>query len=228
MLPRMAFAQDKKLKVAAIFATPIEEPWDHQIHVALQEAETELGIEYKWSEKVQTADFGRVMREYAQGGYELVLGDAFAAERELRRTAKEFPESRVPVRVRRRAGRAQFRRVRQLDPRAGLPVRPDRRQDVEVERRRRRRRDGHSRGQPAGQRLLLRRQAGQSRHQEEGHLHRLVLRSAQGQGGRDRADRRRRRRDLCRALRRHRGGGGKEDLRDLQHVRPVEPGARTR
>ena len=93
MLPRFAFAQDKKVKVAAVFATPIEEPWDHQIHVALQKAEKELGIEYKWSEKVQTADFGRVMREYAQGGYDLVMGDAFAAERESRRTAKQFPKT---------------------------------------------------------------------------------------------------------------------------------------
>ena len=92
MLPGNAFAKDK-LKVAAIFATPIEEPWDNQIHVALQKAEKELGIEYKWSEKVQTADFSRVMREYAQGGYQLVLGDAFAAERESRRTAKQFPKT---------------------------------------------------------------------------------------------------------------------------------------
>jgi basic membrane protein A and related proteins len=90
-MPGVAFGQDK-LKVAAIFATPIEEPWDHQIHVALQQAEKEQGIEYKWSEKVQTADFSRVMREYATGGYKLILGDAFAAERESRRTAKEFPE----------------------------------------------------------------------------------------------------------------------------------------
>ena len=82
-LPLSAAAKDKKLKVAAIFATPIEEPWDHQIHVALQRAEKELGIEYKWSEKVEAADFSRVMREYAQGGYELVLGDAFAAELSL-------------------------------------------------------------------------------------------------------------------------------------------------
>jgi len=29
-----ALGEDKKLKVASIFATPIEEPWDHQIHVA--------------------------------------------------------------------------------------------------------------------------------------------------------------------------------------------------
>ena len=93
MLPGAAFAKDKKLKVAAIFATPIEEPWDNQIHVALQKAEKELGIEYKWSEKVQTADFSRVMREYAQGGYQLVLGDAFAAERESRKTAKQFPKT---------------------------------------------------------------------------------------------------------------------------------------
>lgn len=93
MLPGAAFATGKKLKVAAIFATPIEEPWDNQIHVALQKAEKELGIEYKWSEKVQTADFSRVMREYAQGGYQLVLGDAFAAERESRRTAKQFPKT---------------------------------------------------------------------------------------------------------------------------------------
>src|SRR6202007_118544 len=62
------------------------------IHVALQQAESEGSIEYKWSEKVQTADFSRVMREYATGGYQLILGDAFAAERESRRTAKEFPE----------------------------------------------------------------------------------------------------------------------------------------
>ena len=90
-LPIRTFAQDK-LKVAAIFATPIEEPWDHQIHVALQKAAKTGDIDYKWSEKVETADFGRVMREYAQGGYKLVMGDAFAAERESRRTAKQFAD----------------------------------------------------------------------------------------------------------------------------------------
>jgi basic membrane lipoprotein Med (substrate-binding protein (PBP1-ABC) superfamily) len=91
-LPGWVFAEGEKLKVAAIFATPIEEPWDNQVHVALQKAAKELDIDYKWSEKVQTADFSRVMREYAQGGYQLVLGDAFAAERESRRTAKQFPK----------------------------------------------------------------------------------------------------------------------------------------
>ncbi len=83
---------DEPMKVAAIFATPIEEPWDNQIHVALLKAAKEMGIAYKWSEKVGAADFSRVMAEYANGGYQLVLGDAFAAEREARRTAKQFPK----------------------------------------------------------------------------------------------------------------------------------------
>ena len=56
-----ALAQDK-LRVAAVFETPIEEPWVNQIHVALQQAAEELGIEYTWSESVKSADFARVMR----------------------------------------------------------------------------------------------------------------------------------------------------------------------
>jgi basic membrane lipoprotein Med (substrate-binding protein (PBP1-ABC) superfamily) len=85
-------AAQEKLKVAAVFETPIEEPWVNQIHVALQQAEQELGIEYTWSESVKSADFARVMREYAEGGYDLVMGDAFGAERIARRVAKDFPD----------------------------------------------------------------------------------------------------------------------------------------
>ena len=82
----------EKLKVAAIFSTPIEEPWDNQIHVALLKAEKELGIQYKWAENVQSSDYQRVLREFARGGYQLITGDAFAAEDIARRVAKEFPK----------------------------------------------------------------------------------------------------------------------------------------
>ena len=82
----------EKLKVAAIFSTPIEEPWVNQIHVALQRAEKELGIDYKWAENVQSADYQRVLRQFARDGYKLITGDAFAAEDVARRVAKEFPD----------------------------------------------------------------------------------------------------------------------------------------
>ncbi len=82
----------EKLKVAAVFETPIEEPWVNQIHVALKQAEKEFGIEYTWSESVKAADFSRVMHEYAQGGYQLIMGDSFGTERMARRVAKEYPD----------------------------------------------------------------------------------------------------------------------------------------
>jgi len=82
----------EKIKVAAIFETPIEEPWVNQIHVALLQAKKELGIEYTWSESVKSADFARVMREYAEKGTDLIMGDAFGAERIARRVAKDYPK----------------------------------------------------------------------------------------------------------------------------------------
>jgi basic membrane lipoprotein Med (substrate-binding protein (PBP1-ABC) superfamily) len=85
-------AAQEKLKVASIFSTPIEEPWVNQIHVALLKAQDELGIEYKWAESVPSADYARVLREFARDGYKLITGDAFAAEDVTRRVAKEFPD----------------------------------------------------------------------------------------------------------------------------------------
>lgn len=91
MAGRAAFAAGK-LKVAAVFSTPIEEPWDNQIHVALLKAQKELGIDYKWSEHVASSDFERVLRQYARGGYQLIMGDAFEAEEVARRVAKQYPK----------------------------------------------------------------------------------------------------------------------------------------
>ena len=87
-----AQAGSDKLKVAAVFETPIEEPWVNQIHVALLQAKKELGIEYTWSESVTAADFARVLRGYAEDGYDLIIGDSFGTERITRRVAKDYPK----------------------------------------------------------------------------------------------------------------------------------------
>lgn len=86
-----ANAQDK-MKVAAIFSTPIEEPWVNQIHEAMLKAQEDLGVEYKWAESVPSADYARVLREFARDGYKFITGDAFAAEDIARRVAREFPD----------------------------------------------------------------------------------------------------------------------------------------
>ena len=86
-----AAVQAKSLKVAGIFETPIEEPWVKQIHQALLKGQKELDLDYTWSESVKSADFARVMREFAEKGYKLIMGDAFGAERIARRVARDYP-----------------------------------------------------------------------------------------------------------------------------------------
>lgn len=84
---------EKPFRVAAIFQTAIEEPWDGVIHQAALRAQRELGIEYEFTEKIAAADFEKVLREYAERGFDLIVGDAFlAGEDPSRRVARDYPE----------------------------------------------------------------------------------------------------------------------------------------
>ncbi len=85
--------EEKPFMVAAVFQTPIEEPWDGVIHQACIRASEELGVRYEFTEKVSAADFEKVVREYAERGFDLIVGDAFlAGEEPARRVAKDYPE----------------------------------------------------------------------------------------------------------------------------------------
>ena len=58
-----AASQAKPFKIAAIFQTAIEEPWDGVIHQACLKAKKEMGnIEYEFTEKIAAADFEKVLR----------------------------------------------------------------------------------------------------------------------------------------------------------------------
>jgi basic membrane lipoprotein Med (substrate-binding protein (PBP1-ABC) superfamily) len=48
-------------------------------------------IEYDYSEKVANTDYVRVLREYAEGGVDLVVGEAFGISREARKVADDYP-----------------------------------------------------------------------------------------------------------------------------------------
>jgi basic membrane protein A and related proteins len=87
-----AAAPATKMKVAAIYTVPFEQQWVSRIHKALKAAEARGEIEYKATEKVANADYERVMREYAQGGNTLVVGESFAVEAAARKVAKDFPK----------------------------------------------------------------------------------------------------------------------------------------
>ena len=86
-----AFAQ-AKMKVAAIYTVPVEQQWVSRIDKALKAAVARGEIEYVFSEKVANADYERVMREYAEKGNTLIVGESFAVEPAARKVAKDYPK----------------------------------------------------------------------------------------------------------------------------------------
>ncbi len=86
-------AEEKPLEVAAIYTVPVEQQWVSRIHKALRTAQERGDINYVWSENVANTDYERVMREYAEAGKKLVLGEVFGVERAARNVAKDYPET---------------------------------------------------------------------------------------------------------------------------------------
>lgn len=82
-----------KIKVAAIYTVPVEQQWVSRIHKALNTAVARGDIEYVYSENVANTDYERVMREYADAGNGLIVGEVFGVERAARQVAKDYPKT---------------------------------------------------------------------------------------------------------------------------------------
>ena len=87
-----AHAQQEPLKVAGIHASPVENAWNSRLHEAMLEADEAGAIEYTFSEGVSGTDYARAMREYAEQGVDLVVGESYAVEREARQVAADYPD----------------------------------------------------------------------------------------------------------------------------------------
>ncbi|AZV77358.1 BMP family ABC transporter substrate-binding protein [Parasedimentitalea marina] len=81
------------VKVAAIYTLPVEQQWISRIHLALNGAKDRGEIDYVFSENVANTDYERVMREYAEQGVQLVVGEVFGLERAARKVAADYPET---------------------------------------------------------------------------------------------------------------------------------------
>ena len=86
-------AAAEAIKVAAIYTLPVEQQWISRIHIALNAAAARGDIEYTFSENVANTDYERVMREYAEGGHKLIVGEVFGLERAARKVAKDYPDT---------------------------------------------------------------------------------------------------------------------------------------
>src|SRR5690349_15712942 len=86
-------AAEAKVKVAGIYTVPIEQQWVSRIHKALKAAEERGEVEYVWAESVANTDYERVMRQYAEAGQQLLVGEVFGVERAARSVAKDYPKT---------------------------------------------------------------------------------------------------------------------------------------
>lgn len=85
-------AMAEKIKVAGIYTQPLQQKWDARLHNALQKAADAGEIEYVHSEKVANTDYVRVLREYAESGVNLIVGEAFGISKEARKVADDYPK----------------------------------------------------------------------------------------------------------------------------------------
>jgi basic membrane lipoprotein Med (substrate-binding protein (PBP1-ABC) superfamily) len=91
LAPRTALAADP-IKVAGIYTVPVEQQWVSRIHKAAEAAQARGDIEYVFTENVSNTDYARVMREYAESGNTLIIGEVFGAEQEAREVAADYPD----------------------------------------------------------------------------------------------------------------------------------------
>ena len=90
--PARLLAQEP-LKVAAIYTVPVEQQWVSRIHLAANAAMERGDIEYTFSENVSNSDYERVMREYAEAGNQLIVGEVFGVEDAARVVAADYPDT---------------------------------------------------------------------------------------------------------------------------------------
>ena len=90
LMPRRALAADP-IKVAGIYTVPVEQQWVSRIHKAAEASKAAGVVDYTYTENVANTDYARVMREYAESGVQLIVGEIFGAEDEAREVCAEYP-----------------------------------------------------------------------------------------------------------------------------------------
>ncbi len=91
LAPRMPFAAEP-IKTAGLYTVPVEQQWVSRIHIAAEAAEAAGQLDYSFTENIANTDYPRVMREYAESGVKLMIGEIFGVEQEAREVVAEYPD----------------------------------------------------------------------------------------------------------------------------------------
>ncbi len=86
-----ATQQQGRIRIAVIYVTPVEEPWNQAMHSAMEWARDNLGIEYSYVERVSESDVKRVMIWYIDAGYDIIIPHSWGYYQTTIEVAKEYP-----------------------------------------------------------------------------------------------------------------------------------------
>lgn len=80
------------LKVAVLHASSLSNPYNAIIQKGLQQAAQELGATFAYTENVTPDRHERILREYADNGYKVIVSSMTGHQATTRRVAKDYPE----------------------------------------------------------------------------------------------------------------------------------------
>lgn len=84
---------ESKFKVALLLDGNINDGgWNQSPYEGLMRAADELGIEASYTEKIPTNEFSAVMRDYANRGYNLIIGNGYPFTDALVEVSEEYPD----------------------------------------------------------------------------------------------------------------------------------------
>jgi basic membrane protein A len=86
--------EDEVVKVALLLNSPVADSgWNATAYQGLQEAEEDFGIEGVMVESIATPELEAVMRDYAEQGYDLIIGHSFPFGEPAMAIAAEYPDT---------------------------------------------------------------------------------------------------------------------------------------
>jgi simple sugar transport system substrate-binding protein/basic membrane protein A len=86
-------AEESQIKMAIITSGTVDDlSWNYQMQQAAQKVAEERGIEFDLSEKVAAADAERVVREYADSGYNFIIAHSFSFGEGMFKVAEDYPD----------------------------------------------------------------------------------------------------------------------------------------
>jgi basic membrane protein A len=93
-----ASSSEKQVRVGALFPGRVNDKAFNQLgYEGLEEAKEDFGVEVSYRESVPQAEYESTMRDYAQRGYDLVLGYGFQFADAADAVSKDFPDVKFIV-----------------------------------------------------------------------------------------------------------------------------------